>query len=298
MRLTASLLAILISAVPAAAAPSGKEIVDKVLAQPSPDHAIAVLKMTISGENAGIRQLTSYMKRTGGRTKSVVKFQEPADYRGAGILVIEKDGGEMDRSIRLNGQKRVRRLPAGSQKGAFLNTDFSYEDLDGRKEIKTDKHNLLREEVLQGQACFVVETVPDEDGDSAYKRIVQWIRKDNFVPVQIEFRGNIKGEVGGFKCIVGQRVRDARHRNGNLHKHIFTGDEFIQIARVERVDDADVALAPIHDLFAEVEIEIAAANAHITFIQAKVVFAAGALSRESVVLGQQREGGTRIFTGV
>ncbi len=187
MRLTASLLAILISAVPALAAPSGKEVIEKVLAQPSPDHAIAVLKMTISGENAGIRQLTSYMKRTGGKTKSVVKFQEPADYRGAGILVIEKDGGEMDRSIRLNGQKRVRRLPAGSQKGAFLNTDFSYEDLDGRKEIKKDTHNLLREEVLQGQACFVVETLPSEDGESAYKRIVQWIRKDNYVPVQIEF---------------------------------------------------------------------------------------------------------------
>jgi hypothetical protein len=188
MRFTASILAILISAAPAAAAPSGKEIIEKVLNQPSPTHAIAVLKMTISGENAGIRQLTSYVKRTDGKTKSVVKFQEPADYRGAGILVIEKEGGEMERSIRLNGQKRVRRLPAGSQHGAFLNTDFSYEDLDGRKDsLKEDKHNLLREEVLQGQACYVVETIPSEDGGSAYKRIVQWIRKDNYVPVQIEF---------------------------------------------------------------------------------------------------------------
>lgn len=189
MRFVSSLLLVALTAAPALAAPSGKEIIEKVLAQPSPAQAKVEITMTVAGGDVGMRKLTSYVKKIGGKTHSVVKFQEPADYRGAGILVIEKDGGEMERWIRFNGQKRARRLPAGSQSGSFLNTDFSYEDLDGRKDVDKDEHKLLREEKVGGQDCYVVETVPAADAGSAYKRVVQWIRKDNYVPVQIEFFG-------------------------------------------------------------------------------------------------------------
>lgn len=185
MRVLSSLLFVALTALPAAAAPSGKEIIEKVLAQPSPGQAKVEITMTVS--DGGVRKLTSYVKKIDGKTNSVVKFQEPADYRGAGILVIEKSGGEMERWIRFNGQKRARRLPAGSQSGAFLNTDFSYEDLDGRKDVDKDDHKLLREEKLAGADCYVVETTPAADSGSAYKRVVQWVRKDSYVPVQIEF---------------------------------------------------------------------------------------------------------------
>lgn len=187
MRVLSSLLFVAVTAGSAAAAPSGKEVIEKVLAQPSPSQAKVEITMTVSGGDVGQRKLTSYVKKIDGKTHSVVKFQEPADYRGAGILVIEKDGGEMERWIRFNGQKRARRLPAGSQSGSFLNTDFSYEDLDGRKDVNQDEHKLLREEKLGGAECYVVETIPAPDSGSAYKRVVQWVRKDSYVPVQIEF---------------------------------------------------------------------------------------------------------------
>ena len=178
---------LLFSAIPAAASPSGKDIIEKVIHQPSPDQALITVRMTLTGQNAGVRQLTTYFKRINGKANSVIKFQEPADYRGAGLLVIEKADGHMDRRIRFQGQRRVRRLPSGSQTGSFLNTDFSYEDLDGHRNIESDTHKLLREEKLNGQDCYVVETIPSPDSGSAYKRIVQWIRKDNYVPIQVEF---------------------------------------------------------------------------------------------------------------
>lgn len=181
------LFALLIQSAPVLAAPSGKEIIEKVIRQPAPDQAYVVIKMTVTGGSAGVRQLTSYVKRVGGKARSVIKFQEPADYRGAGILIIEKDDGEIERSIRLQNQKRVRKLPAGSQKGAFLNTDFSYEDLDGKRNIQSDEHTLLREEVWHGQPVYVVETIRAPESGSAYRRLIQWIRKDNYVPVQVEF---------------------------------------------------------------------------------------------------------------
>ncbi len=155
MRILITIVSLLI-ATSAWAAPSGKEIIEKVLAQPAPQEARVVLKMTLKGENDGIRKLTSYVKREDGLTKTVVKFQEPADYRGAGILALEQKDGEVERWIRFAGQRRARRLPAGSQSGSFLNTDFSYEDLDSRQDPKKDKHELLREEKLNGQDTFVV----------------------------------------------------------------------------------------------------------------------------------------------
>jgi hypothetical protein len=182
-------LAAFLFAMPAHAM-NGREIIDRVVNQPSPDSAMAVIRMTVSSENTGARQLTSWVKKVDGRPHSVVKFQEPADYRGAGILAIERDNGEVERFIRLQGQRRARRLPAGSQSGSFLNTDFSYEDLDGRRDIEKDRHDLLREETLNGQAVYVVATVPHRDSGSAYKRVVQWVRKDNFVPIKIEFFGD------------------------------------------------------------------------------------------------------------
>jgi hypothetical protein len=180
-------LAILLCSAPAFAAPTGKEIVDKVVNQPAPTSALVEIKMTVSGEGTGDRKLTSYMKKVDGKTNSVVKFQAPADYRGAGILVIEKEDGETDRYIRFQGQRRVRKLPAGSQSGSFLNTDFSYEDMDGQRDPNKAKHTLLGEETLNGQAVYKVESIADKGTGSAYARIIQWVRKDNFVPVQIEF---------------------------------------------------------------------------------------------------------------
>ena len=180
----------LVSALQAHAAPTGREIIEKVMEQPAPDSAKVVLRMTVSNESGGARQLTSYVKEIDGRAHSVVKFQEPADYRGAGILVAERPNGDMQRFIRLQGQRRVRRLPPGQQSGSFLNTDFSYEDLDGRQDIEKDRHELLREEPLQGHDTYVVRTYPHEDGGSAYTSIVQWIRKDNYVPIQMEFFTN------------------------------------------------------------------------------------------------------------
>ncbi len=187
-------------------AESGREIIDKVIKQPSPKNAQATVKMTLSGDRGGERRLKSFIQRDGDRTNTVIKFEEPADYRGAGILALDKGNGKTDRFIRLNSSPRVRPLPSGSQSGKFLQTDFSYEDMDGQRDADKADHELLREEKLAGQDVWVVASTPHKDAGSAYGKIVQWIRKDALVPVQIEFFKN-KGDDKPLKRLVVDEVK-------------------------------------------------------------------------------------------
>ena len=46
---------------------------------------------------------------------------------------------------------------------------------------------MLKSEMLADVECHVVESVVPKSDDEPYDRIVAWIRKDNFLPVQVLF---------------------------------------------------------------------------------------------------------------
>jgi outer membrane lipoprotein-sorting protein len=66
-----------------------------------------------------------------------------------------------------------------------MGSDFTYDDL-GDRHPNQDSHKLLREETIEGQACFVVESTPKED-DYMYSKTITWVMKDNFLGLKREF---------------------------------------------------------------------------------------------------------------
>lgn len=66
-----------------------------------------------------------------------------------------------------------------------MGSDFTYDDLGDRK-LNADNHKLLREESINGKACYVVESV-SKDEDYMYTKTITWIDKSNFIGVQKEF---------------------------------------------------------------------------------------------------------------
>ena len=67
----------------------------------------------------------------------------------------------------------------------FFGTDFSFEDLEERDTNQFD-YGLLGEETLEGVACWKIESRPKEKKVSQYTHSHLWVRKDNYVVVQIE----------------------------------------------------------------------------------------------------------------
>jgi outer membrane lipoprotein-sorting protein len=120
----------------------------------------------------------------GGRT--IIVFQQPAGVRNTRFLTMENSGGADDRWIFLPSLGKVRRIAASEGSGNFMGTDMSYDDISSAKRaVEKDDHTLLREEALNGKACFVVES-KSRDASFQYSRMVSWIEKESRVSSKIE----------------------------------------------------------------------------------------------------------------
>jgi outer membrane lipoprotein-sorting protein len=66
-----------------------------------------------------------------------------------------------------------------------MGSDFTYDDL-GDRHPSEDTHKLLREETINGKACYVIESKP-KDEDYMYSKTVTWVIKDIFIGLKREF---------------------------------------------------------------------------------------------------------------
>ena len=80
---------------------------------------------------------------------------------------------------------RERRIALQDRSQRFFGTDFTFEDLEERDLDQFD-YRMLGEETLDGAACWKIESRPREKKVSQYTHSHVWIRKDNYVVIQIE----------------------------------------------------------------------------------------------------------------
>jgi outer membrane lipoprotein-sorting protein len=66
-----------------------------------------------------------------------------------------------------------------------MGSDFTYDDL-GARHPSEDNHRLLREETVNGESCYVIESVP-KDQEYMYSKTVSWIVKDKWIGLKREF---------------------------------------------------------------------------------------------------------------
>ncbi len=132
--------------------------------------------------------ICSKLQPNGHDMQRLIRFTSPADISGTNVLIHEHMGGSDDIWTYLPSMKKVRRLLSSGRKESFIGTDFSYADITTPKAHEND-HALLREEVLNGVPCFVIESVPKDEEvrkGTGYSKTITWIRRDNFVRVKAE----------------------------------------------------------------------------------------------------------------
>ena len=139
------------------------------------------------------RELLIYVKDYGELSKTLIRFLSPADIEGTGFLSLENTGADDTQYLYLPDLGRSRRIVTNQKDLSFVNTDFTYEDMQRRK-VQKDTHSLLAPEQLQGYSCYVLESVPKDKRSSQYSKIIQWVDKKSFIPLKAEFydkRGQI-----------------------------------------------------------------------------------------------------------
>jgi len=179
----------LVSSEARAEGPTAQEVIEKIRRSSALGLAGARAEVTLTSDDGrGGRKEHKLSAATtslaSGETRRLVRFLEPADVRGAAFLVIEKPAQAAQRFLYLPAQKRVRRVSGNAGAGAFMNTDFSYADLDLAGGA-SDTHERLTDDAVEGQKCWVVATKPA--GTSAYGRIVAWVHPQTGVALRVVF---------------------------------------------------------------------------------------------------------------
>ena len=186
---TLAVITLLVASFGANAQMTGREIVDKAYNLPTGDDVTSTLTMTLTNKSGQtrVRKIKQFSKDFGDVEKSIMFFVSPADVKNTSFMnwSYDDDSKSDDQWIYLPALKKTKRISSDSKSDYFMGSDFTYDDLGDRK-LDADTHKLLREETIDGNECYVVESI-SKDEDYMYSKTITWIRKDNFVGMKKEF---------------------------------------------------------------------------------------------------------------
>jgi outer membrane lipoprotein-sorting protein len=167
---------------------TGSQIMEKVYSNPAGEDTQGSMTMTLTNSRGEqrVRTLSQFIKDDGTTEKKIMFFITPADVRNTSFMNWSySDGRDDDQWIYLPALKRTKRISSDGKSDYFMGSDFTYDDL-GDRHPDMDNHKLLREETVDGKACYVIESTP-KDADYMYSKTVTWVMKDNFLGLKREF---------------------------------------------------------------------------------------------------------------
>lgn len=125
------------------------------------------------------------LETDGDGDRSLTVFDTPRDVAGTALLTYSHALAPDEQWLYLPALKRVKRIASANKSGPFVGSEFAYEDL-GSNEVEKYEYRWLRDEELDGRACFVVEQRPRYP-HSGYTRRVVWLDRAIYQPVKVEF---------------------------------------------------------------------------------------------------------------
>jgi len=168
---------------------TGLKVVENVYNRPTGNDQTADLTMSLvnSRGDERVRIINQFLKDFGDMEKKIMFFVSPADVYNTSFMNWSYDevGKDDDQWIYLPALKRVKRISSDSKSDYFMGSDFTYDDL-GDRHPSSDTHKLLREEEIDGEMCYVVESTPKEE-EYMYSKTITWIVKDKWIGKKKEF---------------------------------------------------------------------------------------------------------------
>ncbi len=131
-----------------------------------------------------IRVRTLEMKGDGDRSLTI--FDKPRDVKGTAFLNFTHKQGDDDQWLYLPALKRVKRISSRNKSGSFMGSEFAYEDISSQ-EVEKYTYKWIRDEVYDGQQCFVVEFYPIDKKNSGYTRQVTWIDRKEYRTLKVHY---------------------------------------------------------------------------------------------------------------
>jgi hypothetical protein len=119
-------------------------------------------------------------------TRSLCIFDTPADVKGTILLTHTHKDADDDQWLFLPALRRTRRIAAQNKSGSFMGSEFSYEDI-ATQELEKYTYRWLRDEVYDGNDCYVIERTPVDQANSGYSRQVAWLDKERYLTWKVDY---------------------------------------------------------------------------------------------------------------
>lgn len=213
-----------------AVAIDGVQIAQKVADRNDGQDATSKIRMLLIDKRGKkrFRNLIIVVKKYGDVSKSYMRFNSPADIKGTAFLTWENKDRDDDQFLYLPALQRVRRIVSSQKSNRFVNTDYTYEDLQSR-EVAQDTHTILREEKIDKYDCWVLESIPKSTDDSQYGKRIIWVVKEIYLPIKIEFydkrnrlfkilTGKNIQKIDGIWTILDAEMKDLKKKHRTLMK--------------------------------------------------------------------------------
>ncbi|MFQ6104935.1 MAG: outer membrane lipoprotein-sorting protein [Candidatus Glassbacteria bacterium] len=117
--------------------------------------------------------------------RSLTRFTKPKSVAGVGFLVLS-EGGKAKRWLYMPKSKKTRMIAEGDKNKTFMGTDFTYYDLSPH-DLDNETFDRVKEAKVDGHACYEVRGRSKTPETSLYGDVVKFIRKDNYVPIRVDF---------------------------------------------------------------------------------------------------------------
>ena len=172
-----------------------EEIFSYVASHPKPETSITEIKLEITRKKkrkikTKIREFTRYEKLYNGgkfKSKSLARFHKPKIVKGTGFLSWVYANGKTDQWFSLPKIKKAKKVKAKEKSKAFLNTDFTYEDLENR-DVGSDSLMNIGNEYYDGVQCKIIMAWP-KDVSSYFSRKI-WVNVRTWQIQKVEYYKN------------------------------------------------------------------------------------------------------------
>lgn len=153
--------------------------------------SISTLVINDGKGNKRVRKFSSAQKTDAVKkvTKTVMRFLEPADVKGTGILTLDYDDKDDDMWLYMPALRKVRRIVSREKTKSFMGSEFANADI--TKPLITDySYTMLGSEKIGDAACWKIAMTPvskEIATASGYSKKVGWIGKADYVTRKTEF---------------------------------------------------------------------------------------------------------------
>ncbi len=161
---------------------TGKKLAQRVFDRDRGENSVSASQMVLVNKkgNKRVRLFVNKRLMEDNLERQIIRFTSPAEIDGTGFLTIEKPGWETEQFLFLPALRRTRRIVSSQKSHRFVNSDFTYEDME-RHPVDNYTYKIIGSQKVGNLDCYTLETRPKKGINSQYSMIQSLISKQSLV---------------------------------------------------------------------------------------------------------------------